>query len=417
MASIYGSAYLTISINTGQDLFQSLLGPSMDELSSAGGWLDWWKEWHSRQEKGWPLELFEHDRNPDFFKEALEGGPIGKRAWCLQERQLSPRILHLLDNGMYIWECPYIIAAGPPVIVLSSIDFPNRNSLIRPHLLCRVVDFNIRYMNQFSRELEIEPKDVPQHWRNFIKDFQKRQLSRPSDRLAAIAGLAQAMKSGGDYLSEIWKDQLPGALLWKRTVPQEGTADLRSLKRFATYRAPSWSWCSIIGSISMNVCSLVIEMYGEIEVSPVESITTRDVSVVWDIKLNAIQNSPWAPMQEGSCITLTGRPHQILWKSSTESGNVIPLFDSIESGYILFDTMDGDTDIPKIITFLPIARLDSTVVGLALEPIDDSTQLHKIPSWLRKELQEPLKFKRIGFISTQFRPELYDVKQQHVSLY
>lgn len=47
----------------------------------------------------------------------LAGGMLGSRAWCLQERQLSPRILHFLDPGMIMFECCNFVAAiGGPVV-------------------------------------------------------------------------------------------------------------------------------------------------------------------------------------------------------------------------------------------------------------------------------------------------------------
>lgn len=94
-------------------------------------------------------------------------------------------------------------------------------------------------------------------------------------------------------------------------------------------------------------------------------------------------------------------------KAAAESGRAILLLNSTDSGYVLFDVFPEETAIPRDILFLPIARLDSVVdglvVGLALEPT--------------KSVQGLLGFKRIGFVSTHFRPELYYVHQQRLTLY
>jgi hypothetical protein len=53
----------------------------------------------------------------------------------------------------------------------------------------------------------------------------------------------------GDYLAGIWRKQLPGALLWsrERTIHEDTDAEFR---RPAEYRAPSWSWPSVLGPIT-----------------------------------------------------------------------------------------------------------------------------------------------------------------------
>jgi hypothetical protein len=48
-------------------------------------------------------------RPPPLWKKMIESGPLGSRAWCFQERQLSPRVVHFTIHGL-MWECRTYIA-------------------------------------------------------------------------------------------------------------------------------------------------------------------------------------------------------------------------------------------------------------------------------------------------------------------
>jgi hypothetical protein len=81
-------------------------------------------------------------------------------------------------------------------------------------------------------------------------------MTKASDKLIALSGIAieshrTRLSPDDQYLAGLWKSQLPNTLLWVGGGQSwEGAATTRSRPR--SYRAPSWSWASIDGPISMR---------------------------------------------------------------------------------------------------------------------------------------------------------------------
>ncbi|EMD96493.1 hypothetical protein COCC4DRAFT_75712 [Bipolaris maydis ATCC 48331] len=104
MARIYRYTFCTISVNIRESVDHPLWsGCGFTEDLSSTGWVA--DSFNSRRWKD----------SQSIFKGFLEGGELGARGWCLQERQLSPRICHFMESGMMMWECYcYIRALGGP---------------------------------------------------------------------------------------------------------------------------------------------------------------------------------------------------------------------------------------------------------------------------------------------------------------
>ncbi|KAK4163275.1 HET-domain-containing protein [Cladorrhinum sp. PSN259] len=87
-------------------------------------------------------------------------------------------------------------------------------------------------------------KDIHRKWCDIVRAYTECKLSYGSDKLVAIAGLAQ-MISGVmkcQYLAGLWRKDLEHQLLWKvispsPAAPRDGT------------RGPSWSWASVDGGV------------------------------------------------------------------------------------------------------------------------------------------------------------------------
>jgi hypothetical protein len=87
-----------------------------------------------------------------------------------------------------------------------------------------------------------------------VTDYSPRQLTFPSDKLPAISGLAskfhgiaEACNRGSRYLAGLWEKDLMMELSWRLDTKQES---FHPIPR--EYRAPSWSWASVDGPISIN---------------------------------------------------------------------------------------------------------------------------------------------------------------------
>jgi len=85
-------------------------------------------------------------------------------------------------------------------------------------------------------------------WVTIVTNYSKGQLTEESDRLIALYGVAQWMKQKlihDEYIAGLWKGHLLNQLLWM-TYP-----NLKK-RRPDKYRAPSWSWASVIGKVSFR---------------------------------------------------------------------------------------------------------------------------------------------------------------------
>lgn len=139
-------------------------------------------------------------------------GPLGTRAWALQERYLSPRILHFTSSQL-IWECDHIMQSEDNLrdVWLTK---PLAYKMTRKHLMA--------------------------FWyKDLVEEYCRRQLSDVSDKLVAISALAKAVCSlcdvplcDVDYLAGMWRGSLIEGLLWYRHGHGKKT------------RRPSWSWSS-----------------------------------------------------------------------------------------------------------------------------------------------------------------------------
>jgi serine/threonine protein kinase len=160
----------------------------------------------------------------------LLDSPLSQRGWTLQERLLSRRILHFSSTSM-AWECTSLCTTFDTVSRIGkalSLQFVQQNPTSHPKidLLAVPAQFPNKYMTI---------------WNDIVREYSKRKLSRPQDKLPALAGIASdiAEKTGHTYLAGLWAEHLlPTGLLWSRDF---ATTPLPRPE----YRAPSWSWASI----------------------------------------------------------------------------------------------------------------------------------------------------------------------------
>ncbi len=157
--------------------------------------------------------------------------PLSQRAWVFQERHLARRILHFTEREMF-WECcskaPYF----------ASETFPNgaprfynkRNILLKDSIITPL---------RSTIEIHIL-------WDDLCEMYSEKKLSKPTDKLIAISGLAkefQKLLPDDIYFSGMWWSTFPLCLRWKsrgRPIQED------------LLEAPSWSWASIDGQVKLN---------------------------------------------------------------------------------------------------------------------------------------------------------------------
>ena len=148
--------------------------------------------------------------------------PLATRAWVLQERLLSPRILYFGSGKMY-WECQSVDWYENLLYPWVEIAIPKVSKRL---LSTPMDDFNLRAL-----------------WYLIVCTYSDCGLTDENDKLPALSGLAsQVQKMSKDvYLAGLWKEDLITGLTWY--TPSQSTYKPKSLRR-AKQKAPSWSWAS-----------------------------------------------------------------------------------------------------------------------------------------------------------------------------
>lgn len=189
--------------------------------------------------------------------------PLYKRAWCFQEQMLTTRNLIYDPNGVR-WQC--LTIAGTESDLKAGIARCTGNVMAYQNAIKRPttgVDF-------FS-SLASGPRAIPTQasiWHSMVRDYAARNLSQYTDRLIAIASVAQVAekRTQNRCLAGLWKDHLFMNLLWfVATMPDPEGAVRDWVKRGFTlpYRdaetiSPSWSWASVNSPISYESSTLLL---------------------------------------------------------------------------------------------------------------------------------------------------------------
>jgi hypothetical protein len=173
------------------------------------------------------------DRKLDTAFVRLEGWyddgnePINSRAWTLQERLLSPRLLIYASHTLQ-YQCEQ-----DTINLGDSINLPSGLAAWR--------------IPQPTARLNVQA--AGRTWGHIISMYSERRLCYLEDKLNALAGVAEAFQqqTSVDYLAGLWSgDMLPRLLLWQTSRTDEhGLCPM--------YTAPSWSWASLNSPVSFGV--------------------------------------------------------------------------------------------------------------------------------------------------------------------
>lgn len=114
---------------------------------------------------------------------------INNRAWCFQERILSPRCL-VLGSYTVQYKCHQGISnVGDTIPVYLEYDFeddygdPGDEKLILPSLQSLTA----------SKTEALSAKDMAETWSKILNNYTRCLVTNPTDRLVAISGIAQVL--------------------------------------------------------------------------------------------------------------------------------------------------------------------------------------------------------------------------------
>jgi heterokaryon incompatibility protein (HET) len=369
MADIYSNALLTIAATASVDdeggLFRS---PNPQEamplLVTAHSGSDHQTSYHLHYE--------------DDFQENVDAAPLNRRAWVLQERYLAARTVHFAENQIY-WQCPSAF--------MSASD--NTNLL---------VNYGDNYnFNSIESSTGNFTFSILENWDVIIEAYSQCKLTRPSDKLVAMSGLARRAYellrcTPRDYLGGLWRQGLPANLLWSAV---DGV-------KSDSYRAPSWCWASLDGQIHCADLSS--------GPTPMVEVLNASVHPVGD-PFSAVDSGSLLlrgrlcnitlPKQLGTVAFTKHSPAQAVVKNTTgQSGQAQVVVDGkaklLPAGSFtaIFDhskPLGSNADAGPVICFLPIVDEDNThttddnekdsaiLAGLMLEPIgQERGQYHRV---------------------------------------
>lgn len=314
-------------------------------------------------------EMFLYKYAQEYFWDEISDSPWSNRGWILQERILSPRVLHYTRRQLF-WECQRFDACEA---------FPQGLQAASYHLTGGQLN------HDFKRIMAVpDPQSTNKHrlpgrsttkdilysdWQSVIETYSTTRLTKSRDKLVAISGLARewGTRIEEQYCAGVWRGDLHRQLLWQMEQLQE-----RSRNRITPYRAPTWSWACFDHRI-----------YNPLMGEELEDCMTTGV-------INRIETIPAGPDPAGSI-------HSGLLeiKAKAKTGSLSKQSDGM---YCLPQVSDGYNDehierggrysncIPDIdlshlkeVTCLPLVAVpesgsEPTVNGLMLTPVPGDTQ-------------------------------------------
>ncbi|KAH6643063.1 heterokaryon incompatibility protein-domain-containing protein [Boeremia exigua] len=278
MDQIFGNAFLTIAATSATDsstqpLFPAQVQPFKIQATDNKGsaFKIYVREQPSHYSFKAPFDESAHMNDWELpfniSDRANQDTPLLKRAWAFIERLLSPRILHFTTSEM-ILECREGYQCECGRIADPFLDSRATDS-IKQELARMIWETNRRpsfdgnvhdpmngiesvtsqlastTLTNRARNISQKREEALQLWSYVVTEFTARNMTYDSDRLLAIANIANqlspALHSG--YIAGQWSFSTMG-LLW---YPNDSTICRRS-KPLPGQNIPSWSWASVEGS-------------------------------------------------------------------------------------------------------------------------------------------------------------------------
>ncbi|KAL8867425.1 MAG: hypothetical protein Q9174_005675 [Haloplaca sp. 1 TL-2023] len=166
--------------------------------------------------------------------ELVKPKPLLERAWVLQERLLSPRILYYGPWELH-WECQKM--ESNETRFKDGVHWQLNNLKSRFGSLCKQSEDvgQERRLTPYARE---DFKAIGQLWDRIRRSYWESSLTYHSDSLAAISGIISALRSaiGMRFTYGMWMDAISIDLLWSVTNPDVTSRALMF---------PTWSWASV----------------------------------------------------------------------------------------------------------------------------------------------------------------------------
>jgi hypothetical protein len=178
--------------------------------------------------------------------------PLGTRAWALQERILSPRLLEYgWRTARWTCECTKQYS-GFTMIPIHDCGETAGYTPAQFNLYDSLNPLGIRSIAKSRSELF-------ECWARIVWRYSSLELTYPGDKLAAISGVAIVLQeiTGVKYLAGLWDyERLPSLLQWRVRHPPMNLSS-----RPISGRAPSWSWAAVDDSVEIMQSPIINDRF------------------------------------------------------------------------------------------------------------------------------------------------------------
>ncbi|CEI66054.1 hypothetical protein FVEN_g4535 [Fusarium venenatum] len=221
MAAIYENAYITIAAGSSDDDDGGFFAEPRDAYT-----------------KAYKFHLDVNGIDHEFYMRYAvphpgEGWPVGRllplmtRAWTMQERLLAKRYLCFGHNEIF-WECQEDVSCS---CTIAEGPFNPCDGEPKFHG-CEPLKYKSSLLNNLSSN------DLATLWRDLVHEYSGRNLTKSSDKLPALAGLAEKFQRvfNCGYLAGLWMNNIREDVSWRTSGNDAPFGRMR--------KGPSWSWAT-----------------------------------------------------------------------------------------------------------------------------------------------------------------------------
>ncbi|KAM3072730.1 hypothetical protein ACMFMF_007063 [Clarireedia jacksonii] len=221
MLDYYRNAYVTIANLDGEASSSGFLFPRNDSSMKIPGHEDI------------AIRLHPGRRIGSIYQNSV----LASRAWCLQERLISTRLL-LFGKDQMLWECRTCCERESGVVIGGPK--PQYTGFFRENQFETLEHEMVQILANLGTD-KMTLRDCMNIWYTIVQQYSSRQLTRASDILLAISGIANHIqrRTGYDYIYGHWRQDWCKWLVWSRR-PRPGAQ---------VTGEPSWSWASKTGTV------------------------------------------------------------------------------------------------------------------------------------------------------------------------
>jgi hypothetical protein len=249
----------------------------------------------------------------------------GARGWCLQETLLPKRVV-IYGHRVLGWLCDTHTISQQSGQTTTAAGLRMEGALAKTFQL--------------------------QRWAFIVTNYTRRKITYEKDKLVALSGIAGeiAYVLKDKYLAGIWRRNMIDGLLWKVS---HGCNAVRP----SQYRAPSWSWASLEGPVTMKS-----------SISPEENVTAR----ILDYHIGHVSDTSFGEVSEGT-VRLTGPVCQLQLPKEFRLTNMPLRADCV--GAETKNTITCEIDVCDIAEEKHLSTKEVLCLGMAVVSLSRGTSL------------------------------------------